>query len=1762
MKKYVFNVVCSIIMLCMAVNYSPVIAQESVQVTPSAGLLELEEDTPPINQVTNYHPDSMIPESQPAVFYDPFNQGEQSTEERIFIPPSPEDLARTAEQVRTFDCSTVSEIPLLECQALVALYGSTNGTGWANHTNWLENNQPSTWDGVTVTSGNVTELDLYNNNLAGSIPSELALLSSLTSLNLGYNYNMSGMIPTWLGTMTNLQYLNLFYAGLSGTIPTEIGNMTNLNYLYLSWNSLSGSIPSSIGNLTNLYNLDLSWSSLSGAIPSELGNLSNLEQLALQNNQLTGSLPDQMASLTKIREVSIENNQLSGTLPSWLGSITSLKQIFLGNNLFEGAIPPEIGNITGLLRLSLHNNQLSGPVPASLTNLVNLCLPDGNWPCWDQYGLNLGYNYLTTPATPQALADFLAIKDPDWATTQIGPFTSCSSVTAIPVAECEALVALYNSTNGSGWTNKTNWLENNQPGMWYGVTVTSGYVTELDLQNNNLTGSIPSQLGNLGNLTHLFLSSNQLTGTIPSELGNLTNLQYLYLDSNQLSGTIPPVLGGLSNLQRLSLGSNQLTGTIPPQLGSLSNLQYLYLGWNQLTGTIPPELGSLTNLSILRLNNNRLSGMIPESFLNLTNLCAGSSDYPCWGGFGLTVIHNQLETVGYSTELIALLDIQDPGWATTQTQPFETNMGSISGTVYRSDGTTPIPGATIWALTPTGYNYNFARSGSDGSYTIPSLTAGDYVLKADASGYAYEYFEEAIDLASATPVTVLSQETTSGIDFTLGEAGSISGTVTRLVGGDPIAGAWVYVLDENFNYVTGMISQSTGSYQFPDLDRQGYYVGVDVSGYGSLYYNAAYDYTQADLVTVVPPSETGSINFQLSQEATVSGHVYHSDGVTPIAGITVYAQPLNGGAIHSDTSMVDGSFLIGGLSIGNYFAWAAQDGYVTEYYDQSTISGGATVIPVTQPGNTGNIDFSLEARKTGPWVDAIDMSVVDSSQAISSIKDGSIDMYASGLSIDSVSSAINDPSIELAGSNGMYYELTLNPATFTDTSKLNPFAVPKIREALNWLVDRDYLNQSIFHGLSTEKFFPMIANFPDYTRFSEKVAELETYYAYNPTLAESTITTEMLALGATKINGQWTYGGLPITITVLIRNDSDLKRIPMGDYIADQLESIGFATYRRYLRSSEASPLWVMGNPSDGLWHIYTGAWSATMIDNDEGDNYQFFYSPDSAYGFSLLWQAYTITQEFRDICNNLAYHQYDTYEEYYQGYERAMELALEDSSRIWLIDGRNYEPRRATTTAAYDLAAGGYTPLWAHTLSFLESEGGTMKVALPDLFVDPWNPIAGSNWAFDNNPKLAIGESGTITHPSTGLPQPHRIESAEVIAQSDLLMRNNSDWLTLSFADEIQVPADAWVDWNATSQQFITRSEAFPAGRTAKIKSVVTYPADLFDTVTWHDGSPLELADFVMNMIITFDWGKPESPIFDQAYAPNLEYFMTTFRGVKIVSTDPLVIESYYESWSMDAEFNVATWWPEAYYGPTPWHTTALASLAEANLLLAFSADKAYLVGVPWTNYLSGSSISILSDILSGILPSNYIPYSPTMSAYITPQEAFTRWHNLNNWVSTYGHFWLGTGPFFIESLDWGGKTMHLQRFADYPDESGRYDEFTEGSVHYLATDYSEGAPGSTFTIIGSNYPPNSLATVYLNYIEVGTLMTDSEGGFEFTINIPDGAEPGLYLVTVSVNPTYSIYITIDAEEPVRDHEDLQEHIEAPVVDPLKQTFLPLIIK
>lgn len=106
-------------------------------------------------------------------------------------------------------------------------------------------------------------------------------------------------------------------------------------------------------------------------------------------------------------------------------------------------------------------------------------------------------------------------------------------------AQLVALTAIYESTQGSGWTTKTNWLSSDSACKWYGVTCDDAQstVTHLELAGNNLVGTLPTDIGELTGINSEFkLYSNHLHGSVPSEIGLLTAMTTaLYLHQNSLT---------------------------------------------------------------------------------------------------------------------------------------------------------------------------------------------------------------------------------------------------------------------------------------------------------------------------------------------------------------------------------------------------------------------------------------------------------------------------------------------------------------------------------------------------------------------------------------------------------------------------------------------------------------------------------------------------------------------------------------------------------------------------------------------------------------------------------------------------------------------------------------------------------------------------------------------------------------------------------------------------------------------------------------------------------------------------------------------------------------------------------------------------------------------------------------------------------------------------------------------------------------------------
>jgi len=757
------------------------------------------------------------------------------------------------------------------------------------------------------------------------------------------------------------------------------------------------------------------------------------------------------------------------------------------------------------------------------------------------------------------------------------------------------------------------------------------------------------------------------------------------------------------------------------------------------------------------------------------------------------------------------------------------------------------------------------------------------------------------------------------------------------------------------------------------------------------------------------------------------------------------------------------------------------------------------------------------AQRMGAWVDTIVATEEpDVDRGVLQLDIGVFDVYMDGVSRPDLKRLIDaNEGLDYVQAAGLYYELSFNPVgPEFPGGGLNPFAVPRIREAMNWLVDRNFIVQEVQGGLGVARWTTFNSAASDYARYIEAIRSIELEYAYDLAKAEAVISEEMEKIGATKVGGVWNYDGAPVVIKLLIRSDSQ-ERIEIGNYVATQLEAIGFQTEQNLRTAAEASPIWINGNPADGLFHIYTGGWITTVIPRDLGDNFAFFYT-DMGLA-SPLWQAYVNDPEFYEVAEALNNSDFTSLDQRDELIERALRLAMKDSVRLWLVDRLSLYPKRAEISISSDLFGGiAGSFLWASTIRRGDEIGGRIDIAQPSMLTNPWNPIDGSNWIFDTALYRATADFGVVADPYTGLQRPHRIERADVVVRDDLPVGSSYDWVSLSTAPEIAVPADAWADWDAANQRWITVGEKYPEGVTALRKSTVYYPADMYTSVVWHDGSPISAADFVLNMILTFDRGNEGSFIYDASAAPTLRSFLSSFRGVKIISVDPLVIETYSDFYQLDAENSVTTWYPYYLRGPGPWHKLAVGILGESEGAFAFSSAKSDELEVEQISYIAGPTVATLDRFLAQATASAYVPYADAMAPYLADGEVAARYANLAAWKAQQGHYWVGSGVFYLERAFPTESVVQLTRNPNHPDPADRWASFGVARVAEVEVDgparvtIGETATFEVFVSFADEaYPSADIDQVkYLVFDGTGALATTgdatlvAEGVYEFDLD------------------------------------------------------------
>lgn len=323
--------------------------------------------------------------------------------------------------------------------------------------------------------------------------------------------------------------------------------------------------------------------------------------------------------------------------------------------------------------------------------------------------------------------------------------------------------------------------------------------------------------------------------------------------------------------------------------------------------------------------------------------------------------------------------------------------GTITGTVARVSGSSPIPLAGVTVVLTTGYRSEVGppqTTDASGVYTFTGLEPGLYHLHTrNDLGFTNEVYNDVLCWqAQCQPESGAPLVVTPGAvviaNFTLEPAGIVSGTVTDAATSVALPGVRVRLvpldMDPVFYYEASsrVETDAGGVYTVRGLPAGRYYAFTenDLGYVDELYDNipcpagaCVYFGSIGVPIQVAPGLTTGSRDFALDRGGRISGTITDAVTTEALDGACVYIVQLVGilqVGLGSDCVDGTGVYEVVGLPSGTFVAWAfppdASD-YVSELYDDVPCAGyqclsllaNATPIAVTLGATTAGRDFAL-----------------------------------------------------------------------------------------------------------------------------------------------------------------------------------------------------------------------------------------------------------------------------------------------------------------------------------------------------------------------------------------------------------------------------------------------------------------------------------------------------------------------------------------------------------------------------------------------------------------------------------------------------------------------------------------------------------------------------------------------------------------------------------------------------------------------------------
>jgi hypothetical protein len=291
--------------------------------------------------------------------------------------------------------------------------------------------------------------------------------------------------------------------------------------------------------------------------------------------------------------------------------------------------------------------------------------------------------------------------------------------------------------------------------------------------------------------------------------------------------------------------------------------------------------------------------------------------------------------------------------------------GSISGSVTNAENI-PQNYAQVTLYNSAGsvvdWGWGSTNTDASGNYSFRGLASGTYYIKFSESGMLTAWYGGKTQ-QTATPITVISPNATTGINGQLENGGSISGTV-RDAANNPLPDVSLNLFNSTGSNVAYGYTDTYGNYSIAGLESGMYYLNCNKIGFPPVWYGGGTTQQMVTPINVTVPNVTTGINVQMGTAGggSISGTVTGADN-NPIAGVSVSPYDSSGNGVPGIWASTDSSgyYSLSGLASGTYYIqfYPSVSGMPPIWYGGATSQQTATPITVTAPDATNGINGQM-----------------------------------------------------------------------------------------------------------------------------------------------------------------------------------------------------------------------------------------------------------------------------------------------------------------------------------------------------------------------------------------------------------------------------------------------------------------------------------------------------------------------------------------------------------------------------------------------------------------------------------------------------------------------------------------------------------------------------------------------------------------------------------------------------------------------------------